>query len=337
MKINTKTDEFIGTITSYFKKETKKTRENIALCTYSILRGETVNTAEIARYMGEVNQLNFKSNDMRVYRLLQSKNFQVSDRLWRGYIALMLKMLKESGLKKGAEIIINVDYTSDRDDYLILCASICFQGESIPLYFSLRNYPKKAGAIDHKKLELAFFKELKHLLSDSYRYVIVADRGFGHDRIIKILENLNFKYIIRINPNLIIENKMKNINIKSLDHKDIKLKNAYVPKWKRKINLVKRVKGEAFWLLVVSPGIKRVVNKYEGRFSIEKMFKNKKSGGFNLEKLHIKKYDRFKRLLFISCLAYCLLVFTGFVIKNKAHPIKKNYSLHLKLLSVFSD
>ena len=114
------------------------------------------------------------------------------------------------------------------------------------------------------------------------------------------------------------------------------LKNVYVPRWQRKIKLVKRTKEDAYWFLLVSPNIKGVVKKYEGRFSIEKMFKNKKSGGFDLEKLHINKYDRFKRLLFISCLSYCLMMFAGFVINNKAHAIKKNYFLHLKLLSVFS-
>ena len=100
MKPNTNTDNFIETVSGYFKKETKKTRKNIALCAYSILRSEKVNTAEIARHMGEVNKLDFKSNDMRVYRLLQSKNFQVNDRMWRGYIALLFKMMRESSLKK---------------------------------------------------------------------------------------------------------------------------------------------------------------------------------------------------------------------------------------------
>ena len=158
---------FEASVYSYaIKKEHKKVRENIALSVYSILRGETINTAEIARYMGEVNNLDFKSNDMRIYRLLKSKNFQVNDRLWRGHISLLFRLMKEAGLKKGHEVVINVDFTSDRDDYLILCASIVCQGESIPVYFSMRNYPKKPGGFDQKKMEEAFFKALKHLLPD---------------------------------------------------------------------------------------------------------------------------------------------------------------------------
>ena len=123
--------------------------------------------------MTEVNGQSFKTNDMRVYRLLQSDNFQVSDRLWRGHSALLFDLLKESGLKKGMLVQINVDFTSDRNDFLILCAAIQWEGQSLPIYFSLRNYPKRKGMMDQKKMELAFFKALRHLLPKTYRYCMV--------------------------------------------------------------------------------------------------------------------------------------------------------------------
>lgn len=336
MKITQPANEFIETISKYFNKENKKIKTNISLCAYAILRSEKINTAEMARYMQEVNNQSFKTNDMRVYRLLQSKNFQVSDRLWRGYIKLIFKLLQEFGIKKGDTLALNVDYTTDRDDFLILCASIQFRGQSIPIYFSLRNYPKRAGMMDQKKLELAFLKSLKHLLPDYFQYILVMDRGFGCKRIIEILENLEFQYIIRLNDNLSIKHKGKNIYSYNLEHKNMSVSKIYVNNWKKYMRLVKHVKNKAYWLLAVSPKTNIPAQIYKQRFSIEKMFKNTKSGGFDLEKIFVNKYDRFKRLLFISCLAYSLFVFTGIFIHNKAHSIKKNYFLHLKLLTVFS-
>lgn len=53
------------------------------------------------------------------------------------------------------------------------------------------------------------------------------------------------------------------------------------------------------------------------------MFKNQKSGGFDLEKLKIEKYDRFKRLLFISGIAYSIMIFTGIKANNSSHSLKK--------------
>jgi len=53
------------------------------------------------------------------------------------------------------------------------------------------------------------------------------------------------------------------------------------------------------------------------------MFKNQTSGGFDLEKLRINKYDRFKRLLFISCVAYSIMIFAGIKVHNHSHTLKK--------------
>jgi len=91
MKLLNQQESILKSIESFFKKEHKVTRQNIALSTYAMMRTEKVNTAETARYMGEVNGLDFKSNDMRIYRLLKSNRFQVNDKLWRGYIRYFLK------------------------------------------------------------------------------------------------------------------------------------------------------------------------------------------------------------------------------------------------------
>lgn len=301
-----------------------------------MVRSETVNTAQVARGMHEVNGYSFKTNDMRVYRLLQSKNFQVNDRLWRSHLQLVFQLLRESGLKNRELIQINVDFTSDRDDFLILCASINFQSQSIPLYFSIRIYPKLKEAIDQKKMELAFFKALRHLLPTKYRYCIVADRGFGNKRIIEILENLQFDYVIRMTENFNVVYRSKTILVSDLPHRRINRIELQIRNWKRHLGIVKHVQDDAHWILASSQSADRIARRYEQRFTIEKMFKNIKSGGFGLENLLITKYDRFKRMLFIACVAYAILVTAGLFIRNKEHTIKKNFSLHLLVLTAFS-
>ena len=49
-----------------------------------------------------------------------------------------------------------------------------------------------------KKMEEAFLKQLRHLLSRKYKYTIVADRGFGHSRFINDCLRLGFNYILRV-------------------------------------------------------------------------------------------------------------------------------------------
>ena len=328
MKVSRPISNILNSIESNFSNQYKKIRENISLCAYSMIRCQTINTAEIARYMHEVNGLGFKANDMKVYRLLKSNDFHVDDKMWRGYMRLLFGLIEESGYFKKKQITINVDYTSDTDDFLILFASINRQGESIPLYFSMRNYPKKSGMHDQKKLELAFFRALKHILPKGFEYLIVADRGFAHNRLIDILESCHFKYVLRANENLLVKIKDKTINLNDLPHKNQQLYDVDIQTWQRKVSVVKRVSGNNQWILLTNheqQNLSRTGRDYEGRFSIETMFKNKTSGGFDLEKLQIKKYNRFKRILFISCIAYTIMIFSGFFIKDKLHDMKKNF------------
>jgi hypothetical protein len=267
---------------------------------------------------------------MKVYRLLSSKNFQVDDCLFRLYIRLFFKLIKNSGFDKKEALFINVDYTTDKDDFLILCASMRFQGQSIPLYFRMRKYQKRAGMHDQKKLEEAFFRALRHLLPKGYQYIIVADRGFGNERLINILEELDFKYILRLNVNLKFKQSGEQIeaNISERSHKNCYIPHAFIVKWQREITLYKRVQKEDSWILATNQSeelASKIGQGYEGRFSIENMFKNKKSGGFDLEKLKIEKYDRFKRLLFISCIAYSIMIFSGIKVNNHSHSLKKKW------------
>ncbi len=62
-------------------------------------------------------------------------------------------------------------------------ASVNFSGRAIPLYFSVRLYPKSKEQYNQKKLESSFLRELRHLLSKKYSYTIATDRGFGNDRV----------------------------------------------------------------------------------------------------------------------------------------------------------
>jgi len=337
MKTKESAEYIIKSIQSYFPKEHLVTAYNIAFSSYCITHSQKASPAEIARTMGEVNGLSFKTNIMRIYRLLASSSFQVGDRLWRGYMKYLFHFLKQMGLKDGGDVLIAVDYTSDKDDFLILFASVVIQNQSIPLYFSMRNYPKKAGSMDQKKMEEAFFNALRHALPSGYRYTVVADRGFGNVRIIDVLEKNKFEYILRINDSLLIENNAEEMNVADLPHRSMTLNNIQVLKWKRTMNLVKKVEGNSHWILVVSSPSDQSGSLYAQRFSIESMFKNAKSSGLQIEDTLVNKYDRFKRLLFIACLGYCTLIFAGLLIKNKAHSLKKNSSIPLNDLSQFLD
>jgi hypothetical protein len=163
-----------------------------------LLKSQSSHLDDIARGLSLLNGKSFNTNLVRVSRFLKACTFAVSDKLWRVYISKVLDVLESLGFIEGGTLIpLNVDFTSIEDRYLIMSVGIPFRGRSIPLYFSMRNYPKKKGKFDQKKMELAFLKELRHLLSKRYRYVIVADRGFGNSRFLQDCESNRFHYILR--------------------------------------------------------------------------------------------------------------------------------------------
>lgn len=240
---------------------------------------------------------------------------------------MIFDLMMEQGLTKiGEKIYIQVDFTSYEDNFLILSASIIVNNRAVPLYFTMRNYPRKKNKYNHKKMELAFIKGLKHVLSSRFQYVIVADRGFGNKRFLEVCEDNDFEYLIRIMPNLsIISNDSKGL-ISKICTTDGKY-SVLSTRWRRTLDIYKCSNDSGSWYLISNiSGIdaKEAQNIYKDRFKIEKCFQDLKSSGFNIEKSKIRKYTRYKKLLAISMVSHALLVLFGHVIVVKIPSLLKN-------------
>ena len=86
--------------------------------------------------MSTLNGRTAASNELRISRFLQSKEFQVDDNLWRSHVSFTLDLLEERGfLCKGRQIAINVDFTSSTDAFLIVTKFIRFTFILIELFF----------------------------------------------------------------------------------------------------------------------------------------------------------------------------------------------------------
>ena len=233
MEINTNIASIRESIHEIFSNERKTIRKNLFLVITSLMQCKNCQTPPIIQEMGKLNGNNFKANENRLSRFLDSSEFMVEDKIWRQYIKMLLSLLTERQyLKEGSNICINVDYTSKTDKFLILSASIQFKGRSLPLYFSMRRYPVKAGMIDQKLMEKAFLLELSRLLPhEKYTYTIIADRGFSNIRFMSLCTEHKFNYVIRTNPKWNIEmpewkGNMKDLEIDNRDLGNIKLKSG---------------------------------------------------------------------------------------------------------------
>lgn len=184
----------------------------VALCksftkyTSGVISAGSFSTHEIARHVSKATGKDFNTSEKGLNYLLNNDKLQIDDRYWRQHINMIFALLTEQDLINPEEkVYIQIDFTSNEDNFLILCASIIVNNRSVPLYFTMRNYPTRKYQYDHKKMEQAFIKGLKHALSKKYSYVIVADQGFGNHRIINYCQEEGFEYLIRFTPNLKVQ------------------------------------------------------------------------------------------------------------------------------------
>ena len=311
--------------------------KNMMLVLKAMMKSVTANTAQITLALSQQEKKNYKASEMQVYRLLSNQNFKIGKNLFRGYIKAIFALLIERGkLKEGDRVYIQVDFTSERDNFLILAASILISNKAIPLYFSMRIYPKKKGQYNQKKMESAFIQALRSYLPKHYRYVLLADRGFGNDRFITLCQEAGFDYIIRLEPNLKISYKAQTGIMSNILKKNGKF-SVDILSWNRTVTVVRNKIKKSVWFLATNLDLvnpQEGISGYAQRFAIEKFFQDLKSSGFNLEHSKIRDYARFKRLLFLCCFAYSLLILLGDIVSEKYPQIKKKLTSPYK--SVYS-
>ena len=325
-------DKFSNFISSYFGKFSDTFCGNLSLFVLSTIKSGSANTAEISSEACVINNKSFNTNSMRLYRFLQNEEFFVSDMLWRCYIKFAFFFLEERKIiNKKEKVYINIDFTSKNDNFLILSASIKYSDKNFPIYFSIRRYPKRKNRMSQKKMERAFIKELRHLLSKQYQYVIVADRGFGNERFISLCEEFGFNYLIRVAPKITIEEGGKRYllqDVKENADMHIKIRNWDKENGGKKIRVIVSKKEDKIWYLLTDLKDKShcfIGERYGYRFKIEKCFQDQKSNGFDIESSKIDNYARFKRLLFIVYISQSLTLILGEFIDSEKHPIKKTY------------
>ena len=123
-------------IEEYFSGLKNTTLKNLSYVVEGIMRSGRASVWHAAQAMSAVNNESFKTNEKRGNRLLQDRNFQINDSMFRKYIKILFKALRERKMQQeGERIQINIDYTTDNDDFLILMRSKNLEAEQYHCIF----------------------------------------------------------------------------------------------------------------------------------------------------------------------------------------------------------
>ena len=220
------------------------------------------------------------------------------------------------------EIIVALDWTDfERDDHTTLCAYLVTRhGRATPLVW--RTVPK--STLDGKRTgyEHDIIETLHALLRPEICVTLLADRGFGDQKLYELLGLLGWDYVIRFRGCILVEDEhgeQKPASAWVSSGRAKMMKNARVTADRAAVPAVVVVHAKDMkeaWCLATSLANKKaqeVVKLYGKRFTIEETFRDEKDihFGLGLSATHIKSCERRDRLLFLVALAHALLTLLG--------------------------
>lgn len=139
--------------------------------------------------------------------------------------------------------------------------------------------------------------------------VLLGDREFFSLEFANFLIEKNIPFALRVRENLkFVQPYLKFRNNISRVYKDIKIEEPNGRVLVVDIS-VKRLKDE--WLIVVSHGVLHALSTYRKRWKIERLFKELKTSGFEIERTRIKGNSRLRILFLLCSIAHCLCTVAG--------------------------
>jgi len=176
--------------------------------------------------------------------------------------------------------------------------------------------------------QVSLIAPILNLLKD-YELLVLGDRKFGSVKLASWLCEQEVKFIFMVKQERYIQQESAEYthlselgllpgtrffvrNVKFTKQKGFGLFNV-AGYWRRKYQ--GHVEDEGWYLLTNLGTYEAAVSTFKGRMGIEAMFKDCKTGGYNLEKSHANN-ERLKKLILLIALAYTAAIFQGQKIKQ---------------------
>ena len=227
----------------------------------------------------------------------------------------------------------------------LLMISLVYNRRAIPIYFTLLGKLGNTNVTEQKW----FLAIVLELLKD-YPKVVLGDREFCSVDLAKWLSShRHTSFSLRLKKNTCIEieaqiwQQLQDLGLSpgmSVYHQGIKVTKTkgfgpfnLAAKWKR------TYRGwaveEAWFILTNLPSIEVALEAYQKRMGIEEMFRDFKSGGYNLEGTQVRG-QRLYALILLITLAYCQAIFWGHRLQSQGiskyvvrpTPPKRKYRQH---------
>jgi hypothetical protein len=221
------------------------------------------------------------------------------------------------------DVVVALDWTEfDGDDQATIALNlVTSHGRATQLVW--KTVPKADLEGRRNEYEDQVLRRLSEVVPKGVHVTVLADRGFGDQKLYIFLRELGFDFVIRFRGCITVtaENgeSMPAQEWLRPDGRAVMLRNARVTNEKTQVGAVVCVHQRGMkdpWFLATSltaGTASAVIRLYGRRFTIEENFRDSKDPrfGLGLSATHIKSAARRDRLLLIAALAIVLLTFLG--------------------------
>lgn len=212
--------------------------------------------------------------------------------------------------KPQSQLIIALDRTQWKDNN-ILMVSVIYQKRAFPIYWCLLDKEGCSNFPEQKKVLRPVIRLLKH-----YQLVVIGDREFHGVELGNWLQRQGLSFVFRQKKDTTFREKRQTFkplstipicpggrrfyqNVNLTQNKGFGRCNLAVY-WKRKYR--DKQEPQSWYLSTNLPDVSTTVNIYNQRFGIEAMFRDCKTGGYNLESSQASP-DRLVRLILLIALS----------------------------------
>jgi hypothetical protein len=298
---------------SIFEDVHAKRLDSLARYTLGAMQSPRAAIHAIGAAYAEVANIKPRHGVKQVDRYLSNKGIDVEE-LTPAWAAFVL------GARK--EVIIALDWTEfDDDDHATLAAYVVTtHGRATPLAWKTVKKSTLRGKRTGYEHEMIL--RLEKAIPSDVSIELLADRGFGDQKLYDLLQALEWEFTIRFRGSIIVEHNGTAKPAKewlSPTGRATKFINARVTRTRHEVGAVVVVHNKRMaepWYLATSRASRTAsatVKKYGRRFTIEETFRDQKDlrFGMGLYATHIRNEGRRDRLLLLLAIAQALLTLLG--------------------------
>lgn len=279
-----------------------------------VLHAAVLAVHAIGQAYAKVANIKPRSGVKQVDRLLSNDGLVMAHVLksWAGFVV---------GVRK--EIVVVLDWTDfEKDDHATLATYLVTRhGRATPLAWQTVKKSELEGM--RNAHEYALIERLHSYLDKDVAITVLADRGFGDQKLYDYLSFLGWDFVIRFRGCIVVENAAGEVrpaeewmpaNGRATMLRDVRVTKdgARVPA----VVVVRAARMKEAWCLattLVSKRASEIVKLYGKRFTIEETFRDQKNlhFGMGLSSTHIRDAQRRDRLLLLAAVAHALLTLLG--------------------------